>query len=199
MRLGGKTALAAALLGLLVACAKPEPPPPPPPPPAPTPPPVMQPPPTLDPATRVDRLCRPLLRIVDAEASGFASLRAAPAGERAWQGSAIPDGFYACEIDGRSNPGAQYVCRGSRITGGRAELLVDEFDRIAGDLDTCLARAEWFPRNWQRGHVMQFAGGERQLVWRDLAPNPRPAIALNIEEEIGTRTYFLRLATFTLF
>ncbi|MEZ5863618.1 MAG: hypothetical protein R3D25_05925 [Geminicoccaceae bacterium] len=47
--------------------------------------------------------------------------------------------------------------------------------------------------------MMLFAGGERQLVWRDLAPNPRPAIALKIEEEIATRVYFLRLAVFTLF
>ncbi len=159
----------------------------------------MQPPAPLDPATRVDRLCQPLLRIVDAEATGFSTLRAAPAGERAWQGSSVPEGFYACEIDGPRRPGAQYVCRGNRVAGGRPRLLVDEFDRIARDLDTCLARGEWFPHNWQRGDVMQFAGGERQLLWRDVAPNPRPAIALKIEETIKTRVHFLRLAVFTLF
>ncbi|MCB1990663.1 MAG: hypothetical protein H6852_09755 [Geminicoccaceae bacterium] len=196
MRYRLATALA---LGLLAACTTPEPPPPPPPPPTPAPPPVMEPPPPVDPATRVDRLCRPLLGIVDAEPAGFSSLRGAPAGPRAWQGRAVPDGFYTCEIDGPTNPGAQYVCRGNRVAGGGAKLLEDDFDRIASDLDACLARSEWYPRNWQRGEVMLFAGGERQLVWRDLAPNPRPAIALKIEEEIATRVYFLRLAVFTLF
>ncbi|MEZ5863619.1 MAG: hypothetical protein R3D25_05930 [Geminicoccaceae bacterium] len=32
-----------------------------------------------------------------------------------------------------------------------AKLLEDDFDRIASDLDACLARSEWYPRNWQRG------------------------------------------------
>ncbi len=199
MRYRLATALALAGLGLLAACTTPEPPPPPPPPPAPAPPPEPEPPPPVDPATRVDRLCRPLLRIVEAEPAGFATLRGAPNGPRAWQGSAIPEGFYTCEVDGPTNPGAEYVCRGNRVAGGGAKLLEDDFNRIARDLDACLARSEWFPHNWQRGEVMAFAGGERQLLWRDLAPNPRPAIALKIEEEIGTRVYFIRLAVFTLF
>jgi len=149
-------------------------------------------------SSRADRFCDDLLRIVEAEAGGFAALRTARVGPAAWQGALLPEGTRSCTVEGDDHPGAEYVCRGETIQGGRAELLEPAFRRLASDLDACLARAVWFPRNWERGRVMQFAGGERQQTWRDLAPLPKPAVALKIEEDFRNRLHYLRLAVFTL-
>jgi hypothetical protein len=55
----------------------------------------------------------------------------------------------------------------------------------------------WFPRNWQRGELIEFAGVEQQQVWRDLTATPRPVVALNIDEDILNRIYSIRFAVST--
>lgn len=190
--------LIAGLLLLLAACAQR---PPAEPPAAPLPAPVIEAP-TLPlggvVSSRLDRLCDDLQRIVAAEAEGFAALRTVRVGPTAWQGAVLPEGTRACTVDGDYHPGAEYICRGQTLKGGRADLLEPAFNRLAADLDACFARAIWFPRNWQKGEVIRFAGGERQQTWRDLAPLPKPAVALKIEEDFQTRVHYVRLAVFTL-
>jgi len=149
-------------------------------------------------SSRTDQLCDDLQRIVEAEPQGFVALRTVRVGPTAWQGAVLPEGTRSCTVEGDYHPGAEYVCFGETVQGGRAELLEPVFERLAADLDACLARGVWFPRNWAGGEVMRFAGGERQQTWRDLAPLPKPAIALKIEEDFQSRLHYVRLAVFTL-
>lgn len=190
-RAGRFGVLASALLVLAVACA-----PRPPieePPPAPE---VVRPEPVPEPApeglvsTRLDRFCNTLQRIVDAQASGFVSLRGQSLGGEAWSGSVVPEGLSRCTIDGQRT----YECQGPRTQRGNGAMLESSFSGIVADLDACFASAAWFPRNWQRGDVVHFAGVERQQVWRDVATNPRPAVALAIEEDVLARIYTISMA-----
>lgn len=140
-------------------------------------------------STRLDRFCNAVQRIVDAQPRGFVELRGQSLGGDAWSGSVVPEGLSGCTIDGQRT----YACLGPRVQRGNGSMLRSSFNGVAADLDACLARAAWFPRNWHRGNVVEFAGVEQQQVWRDLATNPRPAIALAIEEDILARIYAIRM------
>jgi hypothetical protein len=145
-------------------------------------------------ASRRDRFCRALAQIVDAESAGFAPLRGPDAGESLWDGVVVPPELRACTIDGDSYPGASYVCRGEAIAGGSGNLLGAEYVALAAEVDDCLQRPIWYPRSWRQGQDFVFAGGERQMIWRDGSTGPKPTVALKIEEDIGQGLFFLRLA-----
>ncbi len=192
---------AVALLGLLVlavGCAPRQPPEPPPPVLEPLP--EVRPPPVREepPEARLDRFCAALQRVVDNHGSGFAGLRDDRVGQRAWSGRVVPDGMTSCTVEGDSPTAARYVCTGPRLQRGNGSLIGQEFDLLARDIDACLARAVWFPRNWQRGQVIAFAGVEQQQTWRDIAPAPRPLLALNIEDDFLNRRYVVRFTVSTL-
>ena len=140
-------------------------------------------------STRLDRFCNAVQRIVDAQANGFTNLRGQSLGGEGWSGSVVPEGLSGCTIDGQRT----YACLGPRVQRGNGSMLRSSFSGLAADLDACFARAAWFPRNWHRGDVIEFAGVEQQQVWRDLSTNPRPAIALAIEEDILARIYAIRM------
>jgi hypothetical protein len=141
-------------------------------------------------SSRLDRFCNAVQRIVDAQASDFVAVRGMSLGGDAWSGAVVPEGLSGCTIDG----GRIYSCVGPRMQRGNGTMLESSFNGFVADLDACFARAAWFPRNWHRGDVVQFAGIERQQVWRDLSTNPRPAVALNIEEDILARIYAIRFS-----
>jgi hypothetical protein len=154
--------------------------------------------PVEDPATRRDRFCRALGRIIDAEPDGFADLRAARAGDGAWDGTVVPPGLDDCRIEGDYRPGARYVCHGGALAGGSADLLGESYDAFATDIDGCLVQPIWYPRDWRRGQEFTFAGGERQVLWRDQGPGGGTAnVALNVEEDFTRKVWTLRLAVGT--
>jgi hypothetical protein len=143
-------------------------------------------------------LCRVLGRIIDAEPQGFASLRAARAGEDVWDGSVVPPGLDDCRVEGASRPGARYVCHGGALAGGSADLLAPSYDAFVDDIDLCLVQPIWYPRDWRRGQEFTFAGGERQVLWRDRAMGAGTAnVALNVEEDLARKVWILRLAVVT--
>lgn len=170
------------------------------------PPPVAPPPPELAPApmqeeppwARLDRFCQAMQRVVDDHVTGFSRLRGGVVGQRAWSGAVVPEGLSGCTVEGDSPTGARYVCTGPRMPRGSGPMVDREFRLIAGDIDACLARAVWFPRNWQRGQVIEFAGVEQQQTWRDIAPGPRPLVSLNVEDDFLNRLYVIRLYFSTL-
>ena len=153
--------------------------------------------PVEDTATRRARFCGELARIIDAEASGFGPLRGPGAGDRQWDGIVVPVGLRTCAVEGDYRPGATYVCRGEAIVGGPGDLLLGDYRQLAGEVDACLQQPIWYPRIWRQGRDFTFAGGERQVIWRDGSIGPKPTVALKIEEDIGRRLYFLRLAVAT--
>lgn len=139
-----------------------------------------------------------MVRIVDAEIGGFADLRGHPAGERAWQGREVPPSFFSCRVEGDFYPVAEYVCRGPQSMRGQPDTLDAAFAETAADLDACLGRPSWGERGWTRGQTFTFAAGERQIVWRYGGNIQRPGLGLKIEEDIGRRVWFIRLAAMTL-
>ncbi len=201
MPLTGAVRLVALAIGVLlvaVACAPRQPPEVPPPVIEPAPPPPPAPEPEGLVSTRLDRFCGALQRIVDNHTSGFAGLRGDVVGQRAWSGRMVPEGLTSCTVEGDSPTGARYLCTGPRMQRGNGSLMEREFGLLAGDVDACLARAAWFPRNWQRGEVIEFAGVEQQQTWRDLSAAPRPLLSLNIEDDFLNRLYVVRFTVSTL-
>lgn len=201
MRPAGGVSLAALAIGVLlaaVACAPRQPPE--------VPPQVIEPVPEVPAApepdgllsTRLDRFCGAVQRIVDSHRTGFSSLRGDVVGQRAWSGRIVPEGLTSCTVEGDSPTGARYLCTGPRMQRGNGSLIEREFGLLAGDVDACLARAAWFPRNWQRGQVIEFAGVEQQQTWRDISPAPRPLLSLNIEDDFLNRLYVVRFTVSTL-
>ena len=150
-----------------------------------------------DPAERARRLCAVLTRLVDAEPLGFAGLRGGPVDGRTWEATLVPPGMRDCRVEGSGHPVASYVCRGFPVAGDgdrAAGLLLGPYRDTAADVDACLGQTIWYPRDWRRGDEFLFGAGERQIVWQDLAARPRASVALKIEEDIGLRAYFVRLA-----
>lgn len=151
-----------------------------------------------DSASRIDRLCRSLGRIVAAEIRGFADLRGEVAGDRAWIGREVPPSMHACTVEGAYHPGAEYVCRGEQSWRGRPDMLEAGFAALTADLDACLGRTSWGQHRWTRGQTFEFAAGERQILWRYGGNVQRPGLSLKIEEDIGSSIWFIRLAALTL-
>ena len=153
-----------------------------------------------DAATRRDRFCAALARIVDAEPAAFAPLRAGGAedGSEAWEGGVVPSGLRECRVDGSYRPAARYVCRGESVAGPGGEALLPAYRALAADVDVCLRRPIWYPSRWRQGRDFAFAGGERQTVWRDGSTGPKATVALKVEEDLGQGgVHFLRLAVAT--
>jgi hypothetical protein len=150
--------------------------------------------PVEDAASRRAHFCGELARVIDAESGGFVALRGSAVGEASWSGRMVPVGLRDCEVQGDYYPGASYVCRGESLAGGSGELLVPSYQELAEDVRYCLEQPIWFPRIWRQGQDFEFAGGERQTIWRDGSSGPKPTVALKIEEDLAGRYFYLRLA-----
>lgn len=150
--------------------------------------------PVEDEATRRARFCGELARVIDAEPAGFAAMRGTALGERSWDGRVVPSGLRDCRVEGDYYPGASYVCRGESLAGGSAALLLPGYRELVQDVGYCLEQPIWYPRLWRQGQDFEFAGGERQTIWRDGGSGPKPTVALKIEEDLAGRFYYLRLA-----
>ena len=150
--------------------------------------------PAEDAAARRVRFCGDLSRVIDAEPGGFATMRGSAIGDRNWDGRIVPLGLRDCRVEGDYYPGASYVCRGKSLAGGSADLLLPGYQELAEDVGYCLEQPVWYPRLWRQGQDFEFAGGERQTIWRDGASGPKPTVALKIEEDLAGRFYYLRLA-----
>lgn len=146
-------------------------------------------------AAAADGFCGALTRIIEAEHDAFAPLRSTPVDQRTWRGRTVPEPFTGCRVQGDYYPGALYVCRSGLAP---ATMLQGRFADLSSRIDSCLRRPSWYPRDWRRGDVFQFAGAEKQVMWRDVAEQPAPAVTLKIEEDFARARYLLRLAVRTL-
>ncbi|HEX6141227.1 MAG TPA: hypothetical protein VFZ01_00800 [Geminicoccaceae bacterium] len=185
LRLGGVLVL------LLAGCAgEPEPPPvaaPAPPPPAPDVAPVA-----IEPDPPPE-FCPTLAAILSRESDGYAQLRAEPLGAEHWQAAAELPGLERCAIEGATWPRARISCSSGLIPAPDRERIIDEFELMVARVDDCLNRGFWFPRDWQRGHLFEFAMDERQLTWIDASSNPPSAVVLKVQQDLGTQDYLLKL------
>ena len=147
---------------------------------------------------RIDRFCRDIGRIIDAEPQGYRPLRGPELGQRSWRAQLVPDGLANCRIEGPRHPIAAYECRTQAVPGTHAGLFDQAFAQTVADLDQCFARPTWYPKEWRRGRVISFGRGEKQISWRDVTASPKPVVSLAIEEDFANRVHYLRLAVTTL-
>lgn len=144
------------------------------------------------------RLCDAIAGIAGAEPAGFASLRGPAIGLTSWSGRVVPAGFRACSVEGNGRYQAEYVCWGENASGDDGAALAPAFERTAQSVDACLGSLGGGHR-FQRGQTFQFAGGERILLWRDMAGGPAPGFSLKVEENLSSAgDYSLRLGAVTL-
>jgi hypothetical protein len=189
--------LAGVLLGLLASCAA-EPPPVPveetaPPAPAPYAAPAR-----VEASRAQPDLCPRLASMLAWEADGYAQLRGAPVGRGRWHAASALPGVERCTVEGEAWPRARVSCSSRLIGGGAREAVLDHFEAMAGRIDDCLARGFWFPRDWRRGQLFEFAMDERQLAWVDESSIPPSTVVLKVQQDLASRDYRLRVNLETL-
>ncbi len=179
------------LLGLAACKATKEPEPAPPvaalkPPPAPV---IAAPPPEEEPPA----FCTVLAGILATADQGFARYRTEPLEPEVWQASAVVPGTASCTIEGDAWPRARYECNGFAYRSDGRKRAARQFDALAAEIDQCLASPVWFPRSWQRGETFSFALGERQQSWIDQSTLPPTAIVLQVQEDLVSHGYHVKL------
>ena len=151
-------------------------------------------PPASPPAVQVEpELCDVLPGVVAAEAEGFAPLRATRITAGRWLGSKTLPGTERCTVEGDAWPRASYSCASRRFGDDNRDGAEARFDALARDLDACLGKPIWFPRDWQRGEPFQFAMGERLQTWTDQTTTPPSQVVLKMQQDLDRQGYQLKL------
>lgn len=155
------------------------------PPPSPVPEPAAEVPAVPDETVLDDRFCSGLSAAVDASGKAFQALRLQSAGDGRWRARSLDAELGSCLVEGAGVLTATYTCAPSAAAHGDPGSVEAAYRRIEGRIDRCLARPSWYPRRWAKAPQVRLAGGERQILWRDQAAWPRPALRLKIEEDYG--------------
>ena len=138
-------------------------------------------------------LCSALAGVLAADLDGFARLRGTRLAGASWTGTRRLPGTEQCTIEGEAWPRASYVCDSRSYRPERRERALADFEALASQIDRCLERPIWFPRDWQRGELFQFAMGERLLTWTDRTTQPPAAVVLKVQEDLRSHGYRVRL------
>jgi hypothetical protein len=152
------------------------------------------PPPAAGPSVRLEpQLCTVLAAVVATEAEGFARLRSRRLDAESWLGGATLPGTERCTIEGEAWPRARYLCVGPPIGAEPRDGARLAFDALARDLEQCLDRPIWFPRDWQRGERFEFAMGEQLQAWTDRTSWPPSQVVLKVQQDAAGQVYRVRL------
>ncbi len=140
-----------------------------------------------------------MIAAIDAWKEAFRALRQESGGPGPWQARPLDRELGLCFVDGTSLLTAAYVCRPTMDGRGDRGTMEAMFRRIEGRIDRCLARPSWYPRRWAKAPPVQLSGGEQQILWRDQAAWPRPALRLKIEQNYQRAgTWTLRLTSYAM-
>ena len=142
--------------------------------------------------------CPSLVSMMAREADGYAQLRGAPVGRARWQAAAGLPGVERCTVEGEAWPRARISCSSNRIARTGREQALGRFDAIAERIDDCLQRGFWFPRDWRRGQLFEFAMDERQLAWVDESSIPPSTVVLKVQQDLASNDYLLKVNLETL-
>jgi hypothetical protein len=188
-----RSALWLAILGLAACQAPPDSP-------APVPPQAGRPAPDLGPPAAAPariaaerELCPVLAGVLAAEPDGFARLRATRVASDRWLGRENLPGIGRCTIEGEAWPRARYACASEPFQADNREGAHAKFAALAADIDQCLSRPIWFPREWQKGEPFEFAMGERLQTWTDQSTAPPFQVVLKVQQDIEDQGYRLML------
>ena len=151
-----------------------------------------------EPKLRQDRtaeFCGRMTQLVDQGRKGFAPLRGQPIEQGwRWQGAITPEPFLQCEIEGTVFPSANYRCETQGLRAKSGDALNPLFQQVQAQIEACLNSPAWYPREWRRGDLFEFAGGDKQLMWRDIAAQPAAAVVLAISEDVVAGRHHLELS-----
>jgi hypothetical protein len=139
-------------------------------------------------------LCPALASVVAAEPDGFAGLRATRVGGDRWLGRASLPGVERCTIEGEAWPRARYACASEPFHSSNEDGAHAKFAALAANIDQCLSKPIWFPRDWQKGEPFEFAMGERLQTWTDRSSAPPSQVVLKVEQDLDSQGYLVKLA-----
>jgi hypothetical protein len=145
-------------------------------------------------AADVPEFCAALERILRAANAGFTELRSRAAGPAVWEGALVPVGLDRCSVVGNSRFEARYVCLAGAAGDNPPVGLTRDFERLAGEIDACLAAPDRVGGRFARSQLYTFKGGERLAVWRDISASPAPGFALRLEEDLDGGGFALGLS-----
>ena len=128
------------------------------------------------------------------DATGFSGLRGSRLGPGRWIGTETLPGTERCRIEGDAWPRARYVCDGEVFGAEGRGQAETEFETPAGEIDQCLRRSIWFPRDWRRSEPFEFAMGERLQAWIDGSTSPPSTVVRKVHQDLIRHDYRLRLA-----
>jgi hypothetical protein len=143
-------------------------------------------------------LCPVLASVVAAEPDGFARLRATRVAGDRWLGRESLPGVGRCTIEGEAWPRARYACASRPFRSGNQDGAQARFAALAEDIDQCLSKPIWFPRDWQKGEPFEFAMGERLQTWTDRSTAPPSQVVLKVQQDIDSHGYLVKLALETI-
>jgi hypothetical protein len=138
-------------------------------------------------------LCPVLAGVLAAEPDGFARLRAARVASDRWLGRETLPGIGRCTIEGEAWPRARYACASEPYHADNREGAHARFAALSADIDQCLSKPIWFPREWQKGEPFEFAMGERLQTWTDQSTAPPTQVVLKVQQDIDDHGYQLKL------
>jgi hypothetical protein len=141
-------------------------------------------------AARERDLCEVMARLLAQEEGGFTRLRGQTIADERWEAEATVPGLGDCVIEGSAWPRARFVCASRRLQPDQAHA---RFDRLAAEIDRCLAQTSWSPRSWEKGSRFEFAMGERQQAWLDRTTTPPTAVVLGVQQDLVHWDYRLLL------
>jgi hypothetical protein len=132
------------------------------------------------------QLCTVLAAVMATESEGFARLRSGRLAAERWLGRELS----AAPSKAKRGPGARYVCVGPRLGAEGRDHAELAFDALARELEQCLEKPIWFPRDWERGERFEFAMGER-LQARTSAP--RSQVVPKVQQDAAGQAYRVKL------
>lgn len=145
--------------------------------------------PEFEPLPPEPELCTVLTGLMSKETDGFAELRGPAVAREEWLARQTLPGTESCVIEGDSWPRARYLCAGTPFAAERREIALVEFEELAHEIDRCLQKPIWFPRDWRKGQLFQFAMGERLQTWTDHSTSPPSAVVLKVQQDLTSRDY----------
>lgn len=148
-------------------------------------------PPTRDALALAEQQCRRLVVLLEAQDDGFAWPSARRIASNA-RDEPILEAFSQCAIEGRTIHSKRVICHSASHAEAEGPVVIDAFATAASQIQVCLDQPIWFPREWRRGELMQFARNERLQFWQDITSTPRSLVTLKLDS-LPDRSLTLRL------
>lgn len=146
-----------------------------------------------EPVAAVESFCGSLAGLLTEEAEAYRGIRGTAVAPGTWRATRTLAGSERCTVEGAARPLALVSCEGPVHDAADPGRALVAFDRMAEEIDRCLARPSFFPRDFERGELFEFAMNERQIAWLDRSAVPPTAVVLKVQQDLVSRDYRIRI------